>query len=305
MKQQTTSNNTNTNSEEYLDEENSFITHNECPQYLMDISHYRKLSPEEEVEIAKRVEIGDEAAREILIKANMWYVYWQVYYTLKRIEHNPDSFMDMVQEGNVGLVMATYKFDYRYGVRFCTFAASTIRRYVYNAVNLAKSNYRITSREAYRYNRINTVKYKLSVVLGREPTNDEIAEEMNISLHTLTNIINQFQPMKGLEDEDFVICFWDESMNETDPTADKGITAVLDADIHKRIEEILNGLTLQEKQVIQLSYGFIGGRVYTTKEITAILNITRQRVEYVKQHALNKILEKMTAADYQLFKNFL
>lgn len=261
-------------------------------QYMQEVKSILQMTPAQEVEVAKRIEVGDEEAKKELAKANLWLVCCIAQNHVNR----GLSFMDLVQEGNIGLIKAIEKFDYRHGKRFSSYAGFAIKQQMIAAIAENGSTFRNSINKLYTYYRISITNHNLKQTLDRMPTTTDIAEEMNISESYVTDILLRFTEPVSLDE-------LGENVADTEEALESKILpeqVILQKERDKRISEAFRILTPQEAIIIRMFFGFDNGREYTTAEIAKVFHISRQRVEYLKKRALNKIRDDLTTDDMEL-----
>ena len=258
--------------------------------YLREIGQYDLLSAQEEIELAKRIEQGDEEARMILARSNLRLV---VSIAKKYVGRSPDlTLLDLIQEGNIGLFKAVDKFDYHKGYKFSTYATWWIRQAVTRALADQSRTIRIPVHMVETIAKYKQKMRELSQILGREPTADEIAQEMGLEVHKIHHIEKINQSIVSLEtpvgdDEDgkstlgnFVA---DDKIDRPDEAADKSI-------LSKHLQEILSILTEKEREILKLRNGLNPeGVSYTLEEVGNKFGVTRERIRQIEAKALEKL----------------
>ncbi len=254
--------------------------------YLREIGKIPLLTPEEEVELAKRVrENNDQSAREKLINANLRLV---VSIAKKYIGRGL-SFLDLIQEGNLGLMRAVEKFDYRKGYKFSTYATWWIRQAITRAIADQARTIRIPVHMIETINKLVKHSRQLLQELGREPTIEEIAERMGVPPDKIEEIIRTAQEPISLEtpvgeEEDSRLGDLIEDTSTVAP-ADTASQHLLSEDI----QEILEGLSPREREIIVLRFGLGGERPHTLEEVGKMFNVTRERIRQIEAKALRKL----------------
>ncbi len=253
--------------------------------YLKDIGRFPLLTPEEEVELAARIAEGDEYAKNRLIESNLRLVVS----IAKRYLGRGMSFLDLIQEGNLGLIKAADKFDAGKGFKFSTYATWWIRQAITRAIADQARTIRIPVHMTETINKVRRVSVQLLHRNGHEPTADEIAEELDMPVERVREILRLAQAPVSLEtpigeEEDSVLGDFiaDEETETPEETAEL-------SDIRERIENALNTLTPREATVLRLRFGFEGGRCYTLEEVGKIFNVTRERIRQIEAKALRKL----------------
>ncbi len=253
--------------------------------YLKDIGRVPLLSPEEEVELAKRMAEGDETAKLRLSEANLRLVVS----IAKRYVGRGMQFLDLIQEGNLGLMKAVEKFDYQKGFKFSTYATWWIRQAITRAIADQARTIRIPVHMVETINRQVRVSRMLLQKLGREPTAAEIAEEMGISESRVMEIQKIAQDPVSLEtpigeEEDSHIGDFLEDETATAPSDTVAFTM-----LKEQLISVLDTLTPREEKVLRLRYGIDDGRPRTLEEVGKEFNVTRERIRQIEAKALRKL----------------
>ncbi len=253
--------------------------------YLREIGRVPLLRKEQEVEYAMAIEQGDEEARRHLTEANLRLV---VSIAKKYIGRGM-SFLDLIQEGNMGLIRAVEKFDYRRGYKFSTYATWWIRQAVSRALADQARTIRVPVHMVESINKQIRVSRRLLQELGREPTEDEIAEEMGITPERVREIITIARDPVSLEtpvgDED------DSHLGDfiEDKLAPAPLEEASMAMLRLEVEHVLDTLTPRERRVLQLRFGLIGGHQRTLEEVGKRFGVTRERIRQIESKALRKL----------------
>jgi len=257
--------------------------------YIRDISRYPLLNKEQEVELSKRIEQGDQAAKRELNNANLRLV---VHAAKKYMGRNL-AFLDLIQEGNIGLLRAVEKFDWRRGYKFSTYASYWIEQSIRRALADQSRPVRLPVHVEEKLNRYRREKRGLIDELGREPTDEELAERLEVDLDTIFYFKRISQDTVSI---DTMVGFSEDSdtqmveMIEDEATAqpiDEASNRVLRSHIIKIIDDCLEP---REKKVILLRFGLDGtGIAHTLEEIGEVFNVTRERVRQIEEVALNKV----------------
>ena len=254
--------------------------------YLKDIGQAQLLTPEQEVELAKKIIEGDERAKKELSERNLKLV---VSIAKKYVNRSSMQFLDLIQEGNLGLLKAVEKFDYTKGFRFSTYATWWIRQSITRAIADQARTIRIPVHMVETIHRLSRVSKQLMQELGRDPTNAEIAERMGLSENRVIEIqkiaqdpVSLESPV-GEEDESRISDFVeDESIKS--PT-DNAAQDILKAQLFQVIET----LTPREQKVIRLRYGLDDSHPRTLEEVGKEFNVTRERIRQIEAKALRKL----------------
>ncbi len=253
--------------------------------YLKDIGRVPLLSEAEEKEIAQRMADGDEEAKQELTNANLRLVVS----VAKRYVGRGLQFLDLIQEGNLGLIKAVDKFDYRKGYKFSTYATWWIRQAITRAIADQARTIRIPVHMVETINKLVRVNRQLLQELGREPRPDEIAEEMGYSEEKVREIIKIAQEPVSLEtpigeEEDSHL--GDFIPDDDAPAPDSMATYAM---LKKQLTEVLNTLTPREARVLRLRYGLVDGRTRTLEDVGKEFNVTRERIRQIEAKALRKL----------------
>ena len=253
--------------------------------YLKDIGRVPLLSAEDEVELAKKMADGDEAAKKMLSEANLRLVVS----IAKRYVGRGMQFLDLIQEGNLGLMKAVEKFDYQKGFKFSTYATWWIRQAITRAIADQARTIRIPVHMVETINKQVRVSRQLLQELGREPTPAEIAEVMGISEERVMEIQRIAQDPVSLEtpigeEEDSHLGDFLEDDNATAPTDQVSFTM-----LKEQLIGVLDTLTPREQMVLRLRYGIDDGRPRTLEEVGKVFNVTRERIRQIEAKALRKL----------------
>ena len=253
--------------------------------YLKDIGRVPLLSQDEEVELAQRVMNGDEYAKNKLAEANLRLV---VSIAKRYSGKNGMQFLDLIQEGNIGLLKAVEKFDYTKGFRFSTYATWWIRQSITRAMADQARTIRIPVHMVETINRLGRVSKKLLQELGREPSTEEIAKEMGLPVERVAEIQKIAQDPLSLEDpvgdEDSKVA--DYVPDETSIAPDEAATRTM---LKSQLLSVIETLTPREQKVIRLRYGLDDGSPKTLEQVGQEFNVTRERIRQIEAKALRKL----------------
>ena len=253
--------------------------------YLKEIGTVPLLTAEEELELAKRKSEGDPVAKDKLIEANLRLVVS----IAKRYTGRGMSFLDLVQEGNLGLIKGVEKFDYEKGYKLSTYATWWIRQAITRALADQSRTIRIPVHMVETINRTIRVQRQLILDLGREPSADEIAKEMGVSVEKVEEILKISREPVSLDtpvgdEEDSHI--GDFVADETIGTTDDAATITI---LREEINAAMSALTEREQEIIRLRFGLDDGRARTLEEVGQHFNVTRERIRQIEAKALRKL----------------
>ncbi|MDD6811355.1 MAG: RNA polymerase sigma factor RpoD [Lachnospiraceae bacterium] len=253
--------------------------------YLKEIGKVPLLSAEEEIELAKKMEMGDQEAKKRLAEANLRLVVS----IAKRYVGRGMLFLDLSQEGNLGLIKAVEKFDYRKGYKFSTYATWWIRQAITRAIADQARTIRIPVHMVETINKLIRVSRQLLQELGREPTPEEIAEEMNMPVERVREILKISQEPVSLEtpigeEEDSHLGDFIQDDNVPVPADAAAFTL-----LKEQLVEVLGTLTEREQKVLRLRFGLDDGRARTLEEVGKEFNVTRERIRQIEAKALRKL----------------
>ena len=253
--------------------------------YLKEIGKVPLLSAEEEIELAKRMENGDEAAKKRLAEANLRLVVS----IAKRYVGRGMLFLDLIQEGNLGLIKAVEKFDYRKGYKFSTYATWWIRQAITRAIADQARTIRIPVHMVETINKLIRVSRQLLQELGREPTPEEIADKMDMSVERVREILKISQEPVSMEtpigeEEDSHLGDFIQDDNVPVPADAAAFTL-----LKEQLVEVLSTLTDREQKVLRLRFGLDDGRARTLEEVGKEFNVTRERIRQIEAKALRKL----------------
>ncbi len=253
--------------------------------YLREIGKVPLLTAEEEVELAHRIEMGDEEAKRRLNEANLRLVVS----IAKRYVGRGMQFLDLIQEGNLGLLKAVEKFDYRKGFKFSTYATWWIRQAITRAIADQARTIRIPVHMVETINKLLRVSKQLSQELGKDPSPEQIAEEMEMPVEKVREIMKISQEPVSLEtpvgeEEDSHIGDFIADENAPAPSERAAYTL-----LKEQLLEVLETLTPREQKVLKLRFGLEDGRARTLEEVGKEFNVTRERIRQIEAKALRKL----------------
>ncbi len=253
--------------------------------YLKEIGKVPLLSAEEEIELAQRMEMGDEEAKKKLAEANLRLVVS----IAKRYVGRGMLFLDLIQEGNLGLIKAVEKFDCRKGFKFSTYATWWIRQAITRAIADQARTIRIPVHMVETINKLIRVSRQLLQELGREPTPEEIAEEMDMPVERVREILKISQEPVSLEtpigeEEDSHLGDFIQDDNVPVPADAAAFTL-----LKEQLVEVLGTLTEREQKVLRLRFGLDDGRARTLEEVGKEFSVTRERIRQIEAKALRKL----------------
>ena len=253
--------------------------------YLKDIGQVPLLTTDEELELAQKMSEGQEAAKKRLSEANLRLVVS----IAKRYVGRGMLFLDLIQEGNLGLMKAVEKFDYQKGFKFSTYATWWIRQSITRAIADQARTIRIPVHMVETINRLVREQRILLQELGREPTLEELAERMGVSIERVSEIQKIAQDPVSLEtpigeEEDSHLGDFIEDANT--PTASDSVASTM---LKEQIARVLDTLTPREEKVLRLRYGIDDGRPRTLEEVGKEFNVTRERIRQIEAKALRKL----------------
>ena len=253
--------------------------------YLRSIGRVELLTAEQEVVLARRIERGDMLAKQQMIEANLRLVVSIAKSYLGR----GLTFLDLIQEGSMGLIRAVEKFDYRRGYKFSTYATWWIRQAVTRAIADKGRTIRIPVHMVEKLNKVVHVERQLVQQLGREPTPDEIAAELETTVREVRDVLRMAQQPISLEKP-----IGEEEESELgdfveDQTAESPFEQAADHLRRENLRRALAALPEREREVIEMRFGLTGERPYTLEEVGQAFNVTRERIRQIENHTLKKL----------------
>lgn len=253
--------------------------------YLKEIGRIPLLSSEEEIELAKRMEMGDEEAKKKLSEANLRLTVS----IAKRYSGRGMQFLDLIQEGNLGLIKAVEKFDYRKGYKFSTYATWWIRQSITRAIADQARTIRIPVHMVETMNRVNRTSRRLLQEYGREPTPEEIAVTMNLPVERILEVSKISQEPVSLEtpigeEEDSHLGDFIQDEHMPVPSEEAAHTL-----LREQLEEVMDTLSDREQKVLALRFGLEDGKPHTLEEVGRDFQVTRERIRQIEAKALRKL----------------
>lgn len=270
-------------------EETASLIDDSVKMYLKEIGKFPLLGADKEYELAKLVAQGSESAREKMIQSNLRLV---VSVAKRYAGGSGMTLLDLIQEGNTGLIKAVEKFDYHKGYKFSTYAMWWIRQAITRAIADQGRTIRIPVHMKDTMNKITYVSRKLLTENGYEPTPEELAERMNMPKEKLEEILKLYGDTISLdspvgEEEDSMLCDFiaDEKMPEQFKQTEMNM-------LKDEISQILSTLSQREERILRLRFGFVNEKLYTLEEIGKEFNVTRERIRQIEVRALRRLRSK-------------
>lgn len=253
--------------------------------YLKEIGGIPLLTAEEELELGRQIAEGDTEARRKMEEANLRLVVA----VAKHYAGKGMQFMDLIQEGNIGLMRAVEKFDYTKGSKFSTYAVWWIKEAILRALDSQSREIRVPVRVAQNMNKISKTERKMEQTLGREVAAEEIAKELHMTTEEVERMQSYIKNPVSLETpvgdeeksnlEDFI-------EDTQEPTPEEAVAALVQKE---EVQEMLSTLTEKEQKILRLRYGLEDGNVHTLEETGQILGVTRERIRQLESRALEKL----------------
>ena len=253
--------------------------------YLKEIGKIKLLTPEEELETAKRMAEGDEEARKRMSEANLRLVVS----IAKRYVGRGMQLLDLIQEGNLGLMKAVEKFDYTKGYKFSTYATWWIRQSISRAIADQARTIRIPVHMVETINRVLRTSHSMVQTLGREPTTEEVAKELHMDVPKVEEIMKIAQEPVSLEtpvgeEEDSHLGDFIQDDDASQPSEEASYTL-----LREQLEDVLATLTPREQQVLRMRFGLQDGKPHTLEEVGKEFDVTRERIRQIESKALRKL----------------
>ena len=266
--------------------------------YLKEIGLIPLLDPDEELKLAVRVSEGDERAKQRLSESNLRLVVS----IAKRDLGRGLQFLDLIQEGNLGLIKAVEKFDYTKGFKFSTYATWWIRQSITRAIADQARTIRIPVHMVETMNKVKRVSGQLLHNNGQEPTPEEVADELNLPTEKIKEVIRASQDPVSLEtpigeEEDSHLGDFIPDHNAPAPVEEASQTL-----LKEQLLEVLDTLTPREEKVLRMRFGLVDGRTRTLEEVGQVFNVTRERIRQIESKALRKLRHPSRS---KLLKDFL
>jgi RNA polymerase primary sigma factor len=253
--------------------------------FLKDVGKVDLLTAAQEVELAKRIERGDHRAKQEMVEANLRLVVS----IAKRYRNQGLPFLDLIQEGTIGLVRAAEKFDYRKGFKFSTYATWWIRQAVARALADKARTIRMPVHVVEKLNKITRTERKLRAERGREPSSDEIAFELDLSIEEVDQIrrtaqtpVSLEKPVGDEEESEFGHFIEDDSLPLPDEAADTALR-------NEALTRALSMLSPRERRVLEMRYGLNGEQPRTLDEVGRTFSVTRERIRQIENQSLKKL----------------
>ncbi len=254
-------------------------------KYLKEISRLPRVSPDDERTLGRRIREGDQRALQRLVEANLRFV---VSYA-KRYRGCGLSFLDLINEGNIGLIEAAKRFDPEKGVKFITYAVWWVRQAIIHALSDQSGAFRLPQKQANLLYRIGKAQSNLRSELRRMPTTEEIATRMDVAVSDVTNLLqvsDENISLSAVIDEEHDFHLSDKLEQDTIPSAD---FILLKNSLRHLLRNALDELDAKEDKVVRLRFGLDGADPKTLKEIGEMMNLSRERIRQIEAQALDKL----------------
>ncbi len=266
-------------------------------KYLEDIAKIPLLTPDEEVELARRIKQNDQKALEKLVSANLRFVVS----VSKSYQNNGLSLEDLINEGNLGLIKAAYRFDETRGFKFISYAVWWIRQAILQAIAEQSRVIRLPLNRIGILTKINKVQSTFEQEFDREPTTDEIAQildmdsgEIAISIKNARRPISMDAPLVASSNNRVVDIIENKHLPEPD-------TAIMRNSLVEEVNDVLKSLSARESRILTLYYGLNGEKAHTLEEVGVKFKLTRERVRQIKEKALSKLRNKKNSKALQMY----
>lgn len=275
----------------------AFQDKNKLQTYLEDIAQIPLLEPEEEVELARRIKNNDQKALQKLVSANLRFVVS----VSKSYQNNGLSLEDLINEGNIGLIKAAYRFDETRGFKFISYAVWWIRQSILQAIAEQSRVIRLPLNRVGILTRISKIQRSFEQEHDREPTHEEIAklmdmdsDEISISIKNARRPVSMDAPISASSNNRVVDVLENRQMPEPD-------TEIMENSLIQDVEEILKCLNERESRILRLYYGLNGEKPHTLEEVGTIFKLTRERVRQIKEKALEKLRTRKLSNNLKIY----
>ena len=264
---------------------------NSIKMYLREIGKVALLSAEEEIALAKRIEAGDEEAKKQLVEANLRLSVS----VAKRYIGCGIPFLDLIQEGNIGLIKAAEKYDYTKGFRFSTYATWWIKQTISRAIADQSKTIRIPAHIVESVNKLRKVQREMTAALGKEPTNKQLAIAMKVDEKTIAEWFSYMGDTTSLDvqvgdEEDTTIGSLIEDTSCVNPA-----DVVMSEDMAHILDSVLDTLPAKEADIVRYRFGLMDGNAKTLEEVGQIYNLSRERIRQLEAKALRKLRNPVRA----------
>nr|WP_302597921.1 sigma-70 family RNA polymerase sigma factor [uncultured Cellulosilyticum sp.] len=274
------------------------MTEDSIRMYLKEIGKIPLLTAQEELAVAIRMEQGDLSAKEELTNANLRLV---VSVAKRYVKGSGLSLLDLIQEGNIGLIKAVEKFDYHKGYKFSTYAMWWIRQAITRAIADKSKNIRVPVHLQDTMNKIRRKSQQFITDYNRDPALFEIAEMMDMSIERIEEILPLYHDTVSLEtpiggETDSFLADFIADDNISDQYKEAECTM-----LHDEIEEILSSLSERERKIIKLRFGFEDGEIWTLEEVGKVFHVTRERIRQIEARTLRKLRQRKEAKSLKVY----